>query len=393
MNRERSIIHLNVADFAVAVERVVDATLRDRPVIVAPLQAARAAVYDMSEEAYGDGVRKGMLLRQATRLCRTARILAPRLDLYRKAMKAFVGEARAYTPVVEYGAEDGHLFLDVTGTHRLFGAAPDIGWRLRKQVRDKLRIDPIWSLGANKLVSKVASRLVKPVGEYIVGSGEEEMFLAPLPLYLLPGMATGEMQRLLEFNIRKIGQLASLNRSHLYTVFGRRAETLYQISRGVDTDIVRIPERQDPAISFEHVFGDDTAERSVIEGVVISLAVRIGMKLRFSRMVGRRMALVLHYTDGSQTIRQTSVKRGATDDDSLRDMALLALKRGLTRRIRVRSCRLTLDRLCRRSPQLSLFTEALAIDRKKERLCSAMDIVRTRFGAESVRFGSQATLH
>jgi len=215
MNRERSIIHLNVADFAVAVERVVNSALHDQPVIVAPLQAARAAVYDMSEEAYGDGVRKGMLLRQATRLCRSARILAPRLDLYRRAMNAFVGEARAYSPVVEYGAEDGHLFLDVTGTHRLFGTAPDVGWRLRKQVRDKLRIDPIWSLAANKLVSKVASRLVKPLGEYIVGSGEEELFLAPLPLHLLPGVATAEMQRLLEFNIRKIGQLASLNRSHL----------------------------------------------------------------------------------------------------------------------------------------------------------------------------------
>jgi hypothetical protein len=39
---ERSIIHLNVADFAVAVERVVDCRLQDRPVIIAPEGAARA---------------------------------------------------------------------------------------------------------------------------------------------------------------------------------------------------------------------------------------------------------------------------------------------------------------------------------------------------------------
>ena len=42
---DRSIIHLNVADFAVAVERVVDRGLQDRPVIVAPLGSARAMVY------------------------------------------------------------------------------------------------------------------------------------------------------------------------------------------------------------------------------------------------------------------------------------------------------------------------------------------------------------
>ena len=45
---DRSIIHLNVADFAVAVERAVDCRLKDRPVIIAPEGAARAAVYDMS---------------------------------------------------------------------------------------------------------------------------------------------------------------------------------------------------------------------------------------------------------------------------------------------------------------------------------------------------------
>jgi len=41
---ERFIIHLNVADFAVAVERGEDRRLEGRPVIVAPRGAVRAAV-------------------------------------------------------------------------------------------------------------------------------------------------------------------------------------------------------------------------------------------------------------------------------------------------------------------------------------------------------------
>ena len=69
---ERSIIHLNVADFAVAVERAVDCRLRDRPVIIAPEGAVRAAVYDMSNEAYLAGIRKGMALRRAVRLAPSA---------------------------------------------------------------------------------------------------------------------------------------------------------------------------------------------------------------------------------------------------------------------------------------------------------------------------------
>ena len=76
--RERAVLHFNVADFAVAIERVEDLRLRTRPLLIAPLQAARAVIYDMSEEAYLEGVRKGMPLRQATRLCRRAVVLPPR---------------------------------------------------------------------------------------------------------------------------------------------------------------------------------------------------------------------------------------------------------------------------------------------------------------------------
>jgi DNA polymerase-4 len=70
MNNEKWISHFNVADFAVAVERVLDARLRGRPVIIAPAGAARAHVFDMSDEAYRAGVRKGMLLERARALCR-----------------------------------------------------------------------------------------------------------------------------------------------------------------------------------------------------------------------------------------------------------------------------------------------------------------------------------
>ena len=87
---DRSIIHLNVADFAVAVERAVDCRLKDRPVIIAPEGAPRATVYDMSEEAYRTGIRKGMPLRRAVRVCKNAKILPPHPDRYEHAMGALL---------------------------------------------------------------------------------------------------------------------------------------------------------------------------------------------------------------------------------------------------------------------------------------------------------------
>ncbi|MGB5986878.1 MAG: hypothetical protein WBG37_16370, partial [Desulfobacterales bacterium] len=113
---DRAIIHLNIADFAVAVERTLDRRLRERPVIVAPLDAPRAAVYDMSEEAYQAGVHKGMPLAEARRICREAHLQMPRFERYVQAMAALLQRARPFTPRIEPGLDDGHLFLDVTGT-------------------------------------------------------------------------------------------------------------------------------------------------------------------------------------------------------------------------------------------------------------------------------------
>ncbi len=392
MNSHRFILHLNVADFAVAVERVVDQTLRRKPVIVAPLQAARAPVYDMSDEAYRDGVRKGMLLSQAARISRTARVVPPRFDLYRRAMGAFVNEARAYSPVLEYGAEDGHLYIDITGTHRLFGAAPDVGWRLHRQIRSKLDIDPIWSLAGNKLVAKVGSRLVKPVGEYIVGDGDEQRFLAPLPLELLPGLNDFERQRLREFNIVRIGELAALTKHQLNGVFGRRGESLFGLSHGIDDSLVRPEKSSAPRVVREYLFSDDCADRTVLKGVVSALSAQLAMELRTSSMAARRIGLQLNYTDGTSVSRQASVRCGVSDDQSLKRLAQLALERALTRRTRVRSCRLTGDRLHPRSTQMSLFS-APARGTREEKLLAAMDQIRRKFGQGGVRMGSQPLLH
>jgi DNA polymerase-4 len=222
--QERSVIHFNVADFAVAVEQICDRSLAGRPLIIAPLRTSRAVVFDMSEEAYREGVRKGMLLRDATRSCRAATLLQPRVDLYQKAMQSFLQELRSYSPRIEYGTADGHFFIDVTGTHRLHGPPPDVGLRVRRHVRQTLGINPIWTLGTSKLIAKVASRLVKPVGEYIVGPGEEEQFLAPLAVDLLPGVTGRELDILGEFQLNTIGAIARLSAEQLMIPFGGRSD-------------------------------------------------------------------------------------------------------------------------------------------------------------------------
>ena len=388
--QERSVLHFNVADFAVAVEQVADVSLRGRPLLIA-LQAGRAVVYDMSEEAYRDGVRKGMPLREATRICRGAAVLAPRLGLYQKAMAAFFKELQGYSPLIECGRADGHFFVDVTGTHRLHGLAPDIGWRVRRETRASLGINPIWTLGTSKLIAKVASRLVKPVGEYIVMPGEEEDFLAPLPVTVLPGLTGRELEKMRDFRLTTVGALAGLSRHQLMVPFGSRSDYLHDLSRGIDDSQVSRPGAAGDSIDFEEIFADDTNDRRQVERVLGVMAGQAGTRLRDRKQVARRVGVWLRYSDGAQVVRQASCRSGTAGDFLLRKLALDALQRAWRRRTRIRSCRLVCDRPQRQSPQLLLFPEP-GRDPGHTKVLTALDTVRHRFGQGVIGIGMKAGL-
>ena len=384
---ERSIIHLNVADFAVAVERAVDCRLKDRPVIIAPEGAARAAVYDMSEEAYRSGIRKGMALRRAVRLCRDARLLPPHPDRYEHAMHSLLKQTLPYSPLIETREADGHLFLDVSGTARLFGPPADVAWRLRRQVKKDLGLDPIWSVAPNKLAAKVATRLVKPDGEYIVGAGEEESLLAPLPINLVPGIERDDLLRLREFNLIRVSQFTALSLEQLQIPFGPRALFLYQIARGIDPSPVLPVGQKPPKVIADHEFGNDTNDRSSLESVLYRLVEQIGDRLRRRRRAARRVAVILDYSDGMRCARQLTAKPATANDLTLFQLARRTLMLAWTRRVRIRHIRLICDRLIFPPAQLELFGDEQEQTQKRDHLIIAIDSIRHRFGSDALQVG------
>ena len=399
---KKSVVHLNVADFAVAVERVLDARLRGRPVIVSAAGAARAHVYDMSDEAYRAGVRKGMLLDRAQRLCRDAPVLPPRPERYAQAMGAFIAQARPYSPLIERVDENGHLFVDLSGTGRLFGPPMDVAWRIRKQTRSDLGFDPIWAVASNKLVAKVATRLVKPVGEYIVDEGDEEEFLRPLPLHLLPGLERDELRLLREFHLKRVREVQRLSMLQLEVALGGadRARLIYEVARGVDTSPVFPVNAAPPKVMYECDFSvsrgaasiknhpeSDTNDVTVVEGALYGLVERAGAELRRRRLAARRVGVRVTYSDNRHAMRSVTVDPATANDLRLFEWAQMALTRAWTRRVRIRHVRLTCERLTFPPAQLELFPEETERRLRADGLLAAMDTIRQKYGPRAIRFG------
>jgi len=383
---DRSIIHLNVADFAVAVERAIDRRLAGRPVIIAPQGTARATVYDMSEEAYRAGVRKGMAFARAVRLCPDARALPPHPERYEQAMRALTERALPYSPHIEAGEADGHLFIDATGTRRLFGPPVDVAWRLRRQLRADFGLTPIWSVAVNKLVAKVATRLVKPEGESTVRAGEEESFLAPLSLGLIPGIEREDLARLREFNFTRAGEVAALRVEELQVPFGKRARFLHETVRGVDSSPVRAVGEGPPRVTADYAFGTDTNDVAEIKAALYLLVERSGDALRRQQRAARSVAVIVDYSDGARGVRQAAARPATAHDLTLFEVACRALLAAGSRRVRVRHLRLVCDRLMFPPAQLALFEDDRQKAEKRDRLIRAVDTVRQRFGRDALHF-------
>jgi DNA polymerase-4 len=384
---DRSIIHINVADFAVAVERVLDRQLDGRPVIVAPGGAARATVYDMSEEAFQAGVRKHMPLSRALRRCRDTRVLPPRPDRYGQAMARMLKAALPCSPFIEPGEGDGHLFVDATGSGRLLGPPVDVAWRLGRRIRQDLGLMPIWSVATSKLVAKTATRLVKPLGEYIVDPGDEAAFLAPLPLFLVPGIESSDLERLNDFNITRVFQAATLSADQMQTLFGHRGRFIHDRLHGIDPSPVRPVDQPPPRVIEYREFGNDTNDRLQIERSLYQLVERACRQLRRQALAARRVALVLEHTDGLRRIRQVTATPATANDFALFSHARRALDLAWTRRVRLRLMTLVCDRLTYPPAQRLLFAPERRMAERQDRLVAAIDRIRHRFGTDALAMG------
>ena len=384
---ERSIIHLNIADFAVAVERLIDSSLKDYPLIIAPKGSARAVVYDMSEEAFQSGIRKGMSLRKASRICSSSRILPPRFDRYEQAMRDLIKQTLPYSPYVESGEGDGHLFIDITGTSRLFGPPVDVAWRLNKKIKQDLSLNPIWSVAPNKLVAKVATRLVKPIGEYIVGSGEEEAFLRPLHIGLLPGIEKADIAKLREFNFSFVSEVLGMKLEHLKVSFGKRAVFIHDTIRGVDYSPVLPVTKSNPELSADHEFAEDTNDIEVLKSALYILTEKICMALREKRKAAEKIKIEINYSDGLRNTAQMRIKPASANELTLYTKLISLLERSVKRRVRIRHMRLICEKYVFPQIQMELFENKKSEQKKRENIIKTIDKIRSRFGYDAVKFG------
>jgi DNA polymerase IV (DinB-like DNA polymerase) len=251
--------------FYTAVEEREHPEIKGKPVIVGsdPKEGkGRGVVSTSNYEARASGVKSGMPISQAWRLCPQAVYLPPNFPLYLQVSGEIMALARKYAGKFEQWGID-EAFLDVSNEVGNWVETEKLALRIKQEIKEKEGLTASIGVGPNKLVAKVASDFQKPDGLTIVKDEEVEKFLAPLPVRKLLWVGRKTEAKLKELGVNTIGDLAHYDPSMLTSIFGTMGLQMYLMAKGIDKSDVE--ERVGvKSISHETTFEEDTTDSTVI---------------------------------------------------------------------------------------------------------------------------------
>ena len=381
-----SILHVDMDAFFVSVELLARPDLRGLPVIVGGQADQRGVVTSASYEARKFGVHSAMPLRTAGRLCPQGIFLDGHHELYGEWSDQVARILARYSPVVEMASID-EAYLDLTGTERLLGLPLAAADKLLREITRETGLPCSGGLASTRLVAKVASDQAKPRGLVWVPEGSEAAFLAPLDVRKIPGIGKVTEAALKGLGIERVEQLAAIPLERLEEVFGRWGTALYRKSRGQDSYEFFV-DAEPKSISHNCTFGEDTADREILESTLSHLCQKAGKRLRDAGLYCRTITLMLRFTNFC-TITRSRTLTASTDLDA----TLLAALREL-----FRSTWNSADKLRLVGVALTSFSastgaagqlELLDAGRREklEKLVRAADRLRDRFGFTKIQLG------
>jgi DNA polymerase IV (DinB-like DNA polymerase) len=259
--KKRTIFHLDMDHFFTAVEEREHPEFKGKPVIVGADPKGgkgRGVVSTCNYEARKFGVRSGMPISRAWRLCPEAVYLPVNYELYTKVSNEIMDLLRKYADKFEQWGID-EAFLDVSLKVKDYVEAEALARRIKAEIQEKEKLTCSIGIGPNKLVAKIASDFQKPDGLTSVREEETAKFLAPLPVRKLLWVGRKTEQKLGAMGIKTIGDLAHYDPTMLTEAFGVMGTQIYLMAHGIDRSEVQ--ERGEiKSISRDTTFEEDTSD-------------------------------------------------------------------------------------------------------------------------------------
>jgi DNA polymerase-4 len=379
-----TIFHIDMDSYFASVEQQARPWLRGKPIVVSGRPDIHSVVAAASKEAKRYGIKAGMSTWEAKKLCPEVIFVPGDPDKYESVTRRFLGILISYTPMVEVYSID-EVFLDATEILPCYPDPIALALEIKRKFREELGewITCTIGIAPNKLLAKLATEEAKPNGIKWIRPEDVPEVLRNTPVEAVCGIGPRIAKRLSYMGVWTLADLGKIPEAYLKRVFGVYGTLLHLWGMGVDPTPLKPywQEEEEKSIGHSHALPKSLRHPEGARRVLYYLSVKAARRLRKKGFVGR-VVFAMYRDEGMQYFgAQKALSTPTCDERRIFDAAMEIVERlgGFPYGVSLVGVRVAgLERIS--SFPYPLFPE----EAKREKLLSALDRIRDRFGEEAV---------
>lgn len=391
---DRIILHCDLNCFYASVELLSHPDLKEIPTAVCGDPASRhGIILAKNEPAKKLGIQTAETIWQAKKKCPGLVLLPPHHELYHVYSHKVNAIYDQYTDLVEpFGIDES--WLDLTGSIHLFGGDPKkVADELRARVRQELGLTLSVGVSFNKVFAKLGSDYKKPDATTVISRDCWQKIVRPLPAGDLLYVGSAVRKLLQQYGIRTIGELADCKQEMLETLMGKMGREIHRYANGLDDAPVRSRYDREPVKSVGNgtTFPENLTTREQVRSGIAVLSDSVASRLRHSDLYAGGIQVTVRDPAFHDRSRQTQLASPTHLIRELTQAATALVDTLWTPPDPIRALTVTAIHLTPAGEayeQVDLFGTKKFKQEKQEKLESAMDRIRGKYGADVISFGA-----
>jgi nucleotidyltransferase/DNA polymerase involved in DNA repair len=386
----RAITHIDGDAFFTSCEEAIHPELRGKPLITG---GERGIVACASYAAKNMGVKRGVPLAEARKICPGLIILPSDYETYSLFSRQMFSIMRRFTPDVEEYSID-EAFSDITGMRRvLHSSYEEIALMMKTEIERELGITVSVGLSITKVLAKVASKHRKPAGMTVIKGREIAQYLRDLPAEKIWGIGPATTNYLAKMGIHTALAFARLPEKTVLHKFTKPGVEIWQELRGTSVYPVTSEEKSSYAsISKTKTFTPATSDADYLFAQLMRNMESACIKARRYALAPQRIVVYLKKNNfdsaGSETVLSRPCACPLEFSGVIRDLFDTCYRpQEIYRATGVVLLDLTPDN----NTQYTLFDDPVQAEKIKD-IYSVADELGQKFGKHTLHLGSSHLL-
>lgn len=384
----RTILHCDLNNFYASVEIRDNPALAEFPIAVCGSVEDRAGIVlakNMKAKAFG--VKTAEAIWEAKRKCPQLVTVPPRFERYMEFSKAAYDIYARYTDEIEpFGIDE--VWLDVTGSKRLFGDGVTIAGRLREEMRKELGLTISVGVSFNKVFAKLGSDMKKPDATTQIPPESWRDIVWPLPASDLLYVGRSTAHKLERKGVHTIGDIAATHAYLLKDWLGVHGTMLWHYANGMDTTPVHHMgwQRAIKSIGNSTTTVRDLHTNDEVHRVMLQLACSVSRRLRAEALEANVVQISVRDNMLMTQEYQCPLEQPTRSYRALTEVAMRLFRTNYKWRLPVRSVGIRAMKLMEdNAPKQFSLVHDIHKQERQERLERAVDRLGERYGLGTVR--------